>query len=109
MAGTDLVCRPLLAAGMSPADLAGLTIAAAPPTPALDRLRRRRAELGLPAGDGDPLLVDPASGAAVPVEGLPLHLRRARTTRTSLDANTGICRGMLKVRYHSAGEGEEER
>lgn len=109
MAGTDLVCRPLIAAGMSPADLAGLTIGAAPPTPALDRLRHRRAELGLPAGDGDPLLVDPATGAAVPVDGLPLHLRRARTTRTSLDANTGICRGMLKVRYHSAGEGEEER
>jgi metal-sulfur cluster biosynthetic enzyme len=109
MAGTDLVCRPLIAAGMSPAELAGLTIGAAPRTPALDRLRRRRAELGLPAGDGDPLLVDPVTGAAVPVEALPLHLRRARTTRTSLDANTGICRGMLKVRYQSAGEGEEER
>jgi metal-sulfur cluster biosynthetic enzyme len=109
MAGTDLVCRPLLAAGMSPADLAGLTIAAAPPTPALDRLRLRRAELGLPAADGDPLVVDPVTGAAVSVDGLPLHLRRARTTRTSLDANTGICRGMLKVRYHCAGEGEDTR
>ena len=49
------------------------------------------------------------TGAPVPAEGLLLHLRRARTTRTSLDANTGICRGMLKVRYDSAGEGEEER
>jgi metal-sulfur cluster biosynthetic enzyme len=109
MAGTDQVCRPLLAAGFSPAQLAELTIAAAPPSPALDRLRRRRAELGLPAGDGDPLLVDPVSGAAVPVPALPLHLRRARTTRTSLEANTGICRGMLKVRYDSVGAGEEER
>jgi hypothetical protein len=109
MAGTDQVCRPLLAAGRSAAELADLTIAAAPPSPALDRLRRRRAELGLPAGDGDPLLVDPVSGAAVPVQALPLHLRRARTTRTSLEANTGICRGMLHVRYDSVGAGEEER
>jgi metal-sulfur cluster biosynthetic enzyme len=109
LAGTDQVCRPLLAAGFSPAELAGLTIGATPPTPALNRLRHRRAELGLPAGDGDPLLVDPVTGAAVPLEAFALHLRRARTTRTSLEANTGICRGMLRVRYHSAGAGEEER
>ena len=110
LAGTDLVCRPLLAAGVSPAELAGLTIGAAPPTPALNRLRRRRAELGLPAGDGDPLLLDPVTGAAVPVEALALHLRRARTTRTSMDANTGICRGMLHVRATTpSGAGEEER
>lgn len=109
LAGTDQVCRPMLAAGLPPAELAGMTIGAAPRTPALNRLRHRRAELGLPAGDGDPLLLDPVTGAAVPVGALALHLRRARTTRTSLDANTGICRGMLKVRYNSAGAGEEER
>jgi hypothetical protein len=109
LAGTDQVCRPMLAAGVPPAELAGLTIGAAPQTPALNRLRHRRAELGLPAADGDPLLLDPVTGAAVPVEALALHLRRARTTRTSLEANTGICRGMLKVRYDSAGAGEEER
>ena len=109
LAGTDQVCRPMLAAGLSPSDLAGMTIGAAPRTPALNRLRHRRAELGLPAGDGDPLLLDPVTGAAVPVGALALHLRRARTTRTSLEANTGICRGMLKVRYDSAGAGEEER
>jgi metal-sulfur cluster biosynthetic enzyme len=109
LAGTDQVCRPMLAAGLPPSELAGMTIGAAPRTPALNRLRHRRAELGLPAGDGDPLLLDPVTGAAVPVGALALHLRRARTTRTSLDANTGICRGMLKVRYDSAGAGEEER
>ena len=109
LAGTDQVCRPMLAAGRSLSELVGMTIGAAPRTPALDRLRHRRAELGLPAGDGDPLLLDPVTAAAVPAEALALHLRRARTTRTSLDANTGICRGMLKVRYHTAGAGEEER
>ena len=41
-----------------------------------------------------------------------LHLRRARTTRISIEANSSICRGMLRHRYDSAGLGqapEEER
>jgi metal-sulfur cluster biosynthetic enzyme len=99
LAGTDLVCRPLVDAGRTPADLAALTLGEVPWSPALDRLRRRRTELGLPAGDTAPLLVDPASGAAVDDAAVPLHLRKARLTRTSLDANTGICRGMLRHRY----------
>ncbi|MEV4539663.1 iron-sulfur cluster assembly protein [Asanoa sp. NPDC049518] len=99
LAGTDLVCRPLVDAGASPAALAAMTLGEVPDSPAVDRLRRRRAELGLPAGDRAPLLVDPASGAAVGDAAVPLHLRRARLTRTSLDANTGICRGMLRHRY----------
>jgi metal-sulfur cluster biosynthetic enzyme len=99
LAGTDLVCRPLVDAGRTPADLAALTLGEVPWSPALDRLRRRRTELGLPAGDAAPLLVDPASGAAVGDTAVPLHLRKARLTRTSLDANTGICRGMLRHRY----------
>jgi metal-sulfur cluster biosynthetic enzyme len=108
LAGTDQVCRPLLKSGLTASDLATLTIDAVPRTAALDRLRRRRADLGLPSGDGDPLLVDPVTGAAVAAEALPLHLRRARTVRTSIEANTGICRGMLRVRYDDKGEGEEE-
>jgi hypothetical protein len=76
-------------------------------TPALDRLRRRRRELGLPADDSAPLLIDPATGAAIEPDQVPLHLRRARLTRTSLDANTGICRGMLRHRYSTDGQGEE--
>ncbi|GAA1861686.1 iron-sulfur cluster assembly protein [Asanoa iriomotensis] len=99
LAGTDLVCRPLVDAGFAPAALSALTVGEVPPSPALDRLRRRRTELGLPADDDSPLLVDPASGAAIGDEAVPLHLRRARLTRTSLDANTGICRGMLRHRY----------
>jgi metal-sulfur cluster biosynthetic enzyme len=99
LAGTDLVCRPLVDAGGTPADLAALTLGEVPWSPALDRLRRRRTELGLPADDAAPLLVDPASGAAVGDAAVPLHLRKARLTRTSLDANTGICRGMLRHRY----------
>jgi metal-sulfur cluster biosynthetic enzyme len=108
MAGTDLVCRPLVAAGASPETLAGLTLGEVPPSPALDRLRQRRAELGQPAGDDAPLLIDPVSGATVGVDAIPLHLRKARVTRASIEANTGICRGMLRHRYQTFGEGEVE-
>jgi metal-sulfur cluster biosynthetic enzyme len=107
LAGTDLVCRPLLAAGTTPATLAGMTLGEVPPSADLDRLRRRRADLGLPAGDDGPLLIEPATGAAVGVDALPLHLRRARTTRIGIEANAGICRGMLRVRYDTQGVGEE--
>ncbi|MDT4994647.1 MAG: hypothetical protein QOH97_4539 [Actinoplanes sp.] len=109
LAGTDQVCRPLVDAGAAPADLAALTLAEVPRSPALDRLRRRRSELGLPAGDDAPLLIEPKSGEPVGVDAVPLHLRRARLTRTSLDANTGICRGMLRHRYDTDGAGEHNR
>jgi hypothetical protein len=109
LAGTDLVCRSLVAAGLDPAALARLTLAEVPPSRELDRLRQRRAELGLPVDENAPLLVDPATGAPVSEDVLPLHLRRARTTRISTEANAGICRGMLRQRYETRGEGEEDR
>ena len=107
LAGTDRVARPLLSAGRSPAELAGLRLGDLPGTPELDRLRARRAELGLPAGDDAPLLVDASTGAPVEPDALPLHLGRARLTRVSLEANGGVCRGMLRGRYGDApGRGE---
>ena len=109
MAGTDQVCRPLLAAGADPPALLELTLGDLPPSRPLERLRQRRAELGLPAGDDAPLLIDPATGARVSPDAVPLHLRRARTTRVSIEANGGICRGMLRHRYDASGLGEEEQ
>jgi metal-sulfur cluster biosynthetic enzyme len=109
LAGTDQVYRPMLAAGTDPASLPGLTLGDAPASPALQRLRERRAELGLPAGDDAPLLIDPRTGEAVTGPALKLHMGRARLTRTSIEANGSICRGMLRHRYDSAGEGEEEQ
>jgi metal-sulfur cluster biosynthetic enzyme len=96
LAGTDQVCRPL---GLLPERLASMTLGDAPPSPELDRLRQRRAELGLPSGDDDPLVIDPVTGTGVSLDGLPLHLRRARVTRVGVDANTSICSGMLRHRY----------
>jgi metal-sulfur cluster biosynthetic enzyme len=104
MAGTDQVCRPLLAAGTDPADLPSLTLGQVPRSGPLDRLRERRSELGLPAGDDATLLIDPKTGDPVSARAMPLHLRRARTTRVSLEANGSICRGMLAHRYGSPGQ-----
>ena len=101
LAGTDLVCRPLAAAGRTPAELAALTLGDVPGSPELTRLAARRADLGLPAGDGAPLLIDPQTGAPVAPEAVPLHLRRAGLTRTGIEANTSICSGMLRARYSS--------
>jgi metal-sulfur cluster biosynthetic enzyme len=107
LAGTDQVCRPLLAAGADPAALPGLALGDLPPSGPLRRLRERRAELGLPAGDDAPLLIDPATGARVGAQAVPLHLRRARVTRISIQANGSICRGMLRHRYDSPGPGQD--
>jgi metal-sulfur cluster biosynthetic enzyme len=106
MAGTDQVCRPLLAAGTNPAALLAMTLGEVPPSRSLSRLRERRAELGLPAGDDAPLLIDPVTGAVVPADAMPLHLRKAKVTRVSIEANSGICRGMLRHRYDTPGQGE---
>ena len=111
LAGTDQVIRGLRAAGhdLPPARLPALTLGELPASAPLTRLRERRAELGLPAGDDAPLLIDPKTGAAVEPGSLPLHLRKAKLTRTSLEANGSICRGMLQHRYDTPGQGEEEQ
>jgi len=108
MAGTDQVCRPLLSAGTDPASLPGMTLGQVPPSAALQRLRERRAELGLPAGDDAWLLIDPKTGEPVSPDSLRMHLGRARLTRTSIEANGSICRGMLQHRYDdTAGLGHK--
>jgi metal-sulfur cluster biosynthetic enzyme len=108
MAGTDQVCRPLLAAGTDPASLPGMTLGQVPPSAALRRLRERRVELGLPAGDDAWLLIDPKTGEPVSPDALRMHLGRARLTRTSIEANGSMCRGMLGHRYNDrAGLGQQ--
>jgi metal-sulfur cluster biosynthetic enzyme len=102
MAGTDQVCRSL-----GSDELAAMRLGDAPPSPQRERLRQRRAELGLPSGDDDPLVIDPVTGAGVAPDALPLHLRKARITRVGVDANTSICSGMLRHRYRSAQSMEE--
>jgi metal-sulfur cluster biosynthetic enzyme len=104
LAGTDQVCRPLLAGGASPERLRELTLGQVPPSAELTRLRQRRADLGLPADDDAPLLISPESGERVAPAAVPLYLRRARVTQAGIEANTGMCSGMLAHRYPAPRE-----
>jgi metal-sulfur cluster biosynthetic enzyme len=98
IAGQDRVARPLVDAGADPAGLCALTLGTAPQSPALQRLKRRRAALGLRHDDAAPLLIHP-DGSPVSAAQVPLHLRRARLTRLGIEANGELCRSFLKTRY----------
>ncbi|GAB2583037.1 iron-sulfur cluster assembly protein [Kribbella endophytica] len=63
-----------------------------------ERLRRRRAELGLSSGPDAALLVQD-DGTPITSVDLPFQLRMAKTTRISIEGNSGLCRGLLSVRY----------
>ncbi len=112
LAGTDRVCRPLLADGVTPDALASMRLAEVPPSPEFDRLRERRREIGLPDGDDALLLIDAATGAPIGSDDMRLHLGKARLSRVNIEANSSICRGMLASRYgtavtdHASTEGE---
>jgi metal-sulfur cluster biosynthetic enzyme len=108
LAGTDRVCRPLMAAGKTTDELAEMTLGEVPLSADRERLRSRRADLGLPSSDDSALLVDATTGEPVGTEALPLHLRRARLTRVGVDANSGVCRGLLRERYGVVGHDDEE-
>lgn len=99
LAATDRAWRALAADGYRAEQLVSLTLGDVACAPEVQRLRDRRAKLGLPAEDDDPLILDPDSGAAVGAASLDGHLRRARLTRVSVEANGEVCRGLLRGRY----------
>jgi metal-sulfur cluster biosynthetic enzyme len=80
----------LLAAGPPPATLGELS------GPDAERCRELRRQLGIPAGDDAPAFV---TGDGTPVEDFVRFGRMARLTSLSLEANGGICRDLLRVRY----------
>jgi metal-sulfur cluster biosynthetic enzyme len=102
LAAQDRVIRPLLAGGMNVDELAALRLGDIPPSADLDRLRARRLELSISSDDGDPLLVD-VGGARVGRGDVRVHLRRSRTVRISMEANSDYCRQLLTLRNHPSG------
>ena len=68
-----------------------------------DALVRRRAQLGLPGGLAEPLLVDD-HGRRVPADRTAAHLRFATAVRVSIEGNAGLCRGLLRTRYPELGD-----
>lgn len=61
-------------------------------------LVRRRATIGLSCTPDDVVMVD-HQGRGYPPGDVPLMLRRARSTRISIDGNAHFCRGLLRTRY----------
>ncbi|WP_079101817.1 iron-sulfur cluster assembly protein [Carbonactinospora thermoautotrophica] len=102
LAATERVCAGVLRDGLSPDALAGLRLGDVPPSPDLDRLRRRRAELGLPDDPDARLLVD-TDGRPLHRDEAAAHLRFARVTRVGVDANTALCRTLITTRYAPPG------
>ncbi|MDT5177361.1 MAG: hypothetical protein QOJ95_1559 [Mycobacterium sp.] len=65
-------------------------------------LLRRRASIGLSTAPNDLVMVDHLGHGYAPGD-VPLMLRRARSTRISIDGNAHFCRGLLRTRYVDGG------
>jgi metal-sulfur cluster biosynthetic enzyme len=86
----------LIRAGHAPQSLASVTLAELPDDDATAALLRRRAALELPTSGDSLVLVDHAGR---PPADPDQALRRARSTRISIDGNAHFCRGLLATRY----------
>ena len=71
-----------------------------PDDPNARRCLELRGHLGIPSDAGAPAFVRP-DGAPIEPADMALWLRMARLVRTSLEANGGICRSLLKARYRT--------
>jgi hypothetical protein len=69
-----------------------------PRSEAKEKYLSRREELGLDVSADAPFLVDP-DGRELPENAVMQHLRFARVTRLSIEANADFCRGVLAARY----------
>ncbi|WP_330473379.1 iron-sulfur cluster assembly protein [Terrabacter sp. C0L_2] len=88
--------------------LGDVTMADLPDDEQTRALRRRRAALGLPDAPTAFVLVT-HDGTRYAAADVPLALRRARSTRISIDGNAHFCRGLLRTRYPGSGDDQAER
>jgi metal-sulfur cluster biosynthetic enzyme len=101
------LCEAWLAAGATAEEVAARRVAELPDDPGARRCLELRAHLGIPSGPGEPALVRP-DGAPIEAAELKQWLRMASLVRTSLEANGGICRSLLAVRYDIGDPDPEE-
>jgi hypothetical protein len=84
--------------GQGEARVGSLRLGELPSSRQTDALLRRRAALGLTLAPDGFVLVD-HQGHEYQADQVPLALRRARSTRISIDGNAHFCRGLLATRY----------
>lgn len=83
---------------LSEADVGRVRLADIPSGRTTTALLRRREALGLSLEPAALVLVDDR-GQSYAAEDVPMALRRARSTRISIDGNAHFCRGLLRTRY----------
>ena len=94
----ERLLRALLAGGFAESDLARMRLGQVPDCEELHHYLERRRRLGLAIDADAPLAVMPG-GRAIGAQELAAYLRRARSTRVSMEFNTSLCRGLLETRY----------
>ncbi len=73
-----------------------------------DALVRRRTALGL-SDDADAHVLVDHDGRPPAADQAAIFLRRARSTRISIDGNAHFCRGLLRTRYAGSGADQTAR
>jgi metal-sulfur cluster biosynthetic enzyme len=94
--------------GLVETEIGTVVLADLPDDPATASLLSRRLAIGLDQSPGSPVLVD-EHGTPYPADLAPLALRRARSTRISIDGNAHFCRGLLRTRYPESGKDQAPR
>ena len=84
--------------GLAEEAIAAVVLGDLPNDSAKAALLRRRETIGLSTVDFATVLVDDR-GSPCPAASAALALRRARSTRISIDGNAHFCRGLLATRY----------
>ena len=79
-----------------------------PDNDAKDALLRRRRTIGLSTDESSSVLVDD-QGLPYTATSAALALRRARSTRISIDGNAHFCRGLLATRYPGSEADQQPR
>jgi metal-sulfur cluster biosynthetic enzyme len=92
------LCEALLSGGETPEHLAALRLADLDESPEALRCLELRRALGVDTETDSPAFVRP-DGAPIAAGELRRWLRMASLVRISLEANGGICRGLLEGRY----------
>lgn len=95
-------------AGVEESALGDVVLADLPPGPEKKSLLRRRRTLGLGTGPTAPVMVD-QHGVGYGPEQVPMALRRARSTRISIDGNAHFCRGLPRTRYPGSADDQTRR